>query len=73
MTPKEKAKNLIEKFSQVASFNDMSDCEEEGKYCAICCVEEIINSRISPSTNYTVETLEYINYWKEVITELNKL
>lgn len=70
---REEAKALVNKFKQVASFHDMSDVEEEARFCAICCVEEIIKSKTKPSTNYTIKVLEDIQYWKDILTEIENL
>ena len=72
MTPKEKAKELVEKFS------DLEDGEMyigKSKECALIAVDEIINSL----ENYGKESDELQNmendfrYWQEVKEELLKM
>lgn len=71
MTPEEKAKELIEKFSKAATqydFNEIrgwfaneKETEDNAKKCAIICVEEILNlhSDIWISKEQT-------EYWQQV-------
>ena len=72
MTPKEKAEELVEKFS------DLEDGEMyigKAKQCALIAVDEIINSL----ENYGKESDELQNmendfrYWQEVKQELLKM
>ena len=72
LTPKEKAKELVEKFS------DLEDGEMyigKAKQCALIAVDEIINSL----ENYGKESDELQNmendfrYWQEVKQELLKM
>ena len=59
MTPKEKAKQLVEQFSWI-------DCSSDAKQCALICVDEILNgSRLFYIKDY--------DYWKEVKQEIKKL
>ena len=70
MTPKEKAKELVDKFVQY------TPAEEEyefpyAKQCALIAVDEII-SEIEPSV--TMDVIEArIKYWEEVKQEIEKL
>jgi hypothetical protein len=79
MTPKEKAKELIEKFKK---YTDVAgDCAIEAecikinlkfaKQCALICVEEVINE-ILIQNFYSKEKLN-LPYWNEVKAEIEKL
>lgn len=68
MTPKEKAKELVDKFS------DLEDGEMyigKAKQCALIAVDEII-SEIEPSVSMDVIEAR-IKYWEEVKQEIKKL
>ena len=68
MTPKEKAKDLVQIFARLHRGLDdtfqLGDVwfDELDKQCALICVDEI-----QKVTNYE------INYWEEVKQEINKL
>ena len=80
MTPKEKAKELVEKFipytrvfHEVLGWEDYID---SAKQCALIAVDEIINSNYKNTLNdlgyrYTVNELN--DYWQEVKQEIEKL
>jgi hypothetical protein len=64
MTPKEKAKELIEKFTiDLSPFSEYGHWDEyQGKQCALICVDEII------------EASDYLRiYWEEVKQEIELL
>ena len=66
LTPKEKAKELIEKFS------DLEDREMyivKAKQCALIAVDEIISIKLL----WFQKDTEHLNFWKEVKEELLKL
>jgi len=70
MTPKEKAIELVEKFTDIENkYNEYSDFKQ-AKQCALIAVDEIIDS-----INW--HPLEYPNkeiiFWNEVIEEILKL
>jgi len=67
MTPKEKAKELVDKFTVVGL-----QIRQEGYQCAIIAVNEIILA--NPYSN-TFKNVEYssMDYWKEVKKEIEKL
>jgi hypothetical protein len=76
LTPKEKAKELVEKYRGVAHSDfhnqtgyDEAQREENQKQCALIAVDEIINSRPA----ITDSQIQYINYWNEVKQEINNL
>lgn len=69
MTSKEKAKELVEKYSKGKDEYGWSLCEFHScaKQCALICVDEIIQS---------IENLQYerkTDYWEEVKEEIEKL
>jgi hypothetical protein len=63
MTPKEKAKQLFDKYAMYLRSNLMYDEEarEDAKVCALIAVDEILDS---VGTNYSV------NYWQQVKQEI---
>lgn len=63
MTPKEKAKELVDKFNYYDKHYLMLDA----KQCALIAVDEIIKSH-----TYGLST-ELKNYWQEVKQEIYKL
>ena len=66
LTPKEKAKELIEKFS------DLEDREMyivKAKQCALIAVDEIISIKLL----WFQKDTEYLDFWKEVKEELLKM
>ena len=85
MTPKEKAQELIDKFSQVdtPNWDPISGTIEQeqigfysGKECALIAVDEIFEF-MKMDDEYT-ETLSnansiWVNYWVEVKKEIEKL
>jgi len=62
MTAKEKAEELIDKFT----YWNTSEAEREGFKSALACVDEILNLDIDTNV------LDYW-YWQEVKQEINKL
>ena len=71
MTPKEKAKDLVEKFkTPVKPDESYSDCNVNYLACALIAVDEILNVL----NEYTIEPFVFdIEYWKEVKTEIINL
>ena len=66
MTPKEKAKDLLDKFSNVPLLDSY-----EAKQCVLIAVEEILNTLYSiPFGNALDNELEY---WNEVKQEIELL
>lgn len=72
MTPKEKAKNLVDRFDyEVVNLDGIiSHTKEESKQCALICVDEMINY-LKPLA-YDVQSI-HTSYWQEVKQEINKL
>ena len=66
LTPKEKAKELVEKFS------DLEDREMyivKAKQCALIAVDEIISIKLL----WFQKDTEHLDFWKEVKEELLKM
>ena len=68
MTPKEKAKELFDKYklSFAGEISNEEDWESIAKQCALIAVDEVINSM-------TVATSVHLPYWKQVKQEIEKL
>ncbi len=62
MTPKEKAKELFNKFYMAIPGDEMGECYESSKQCALIAVNEILNEPDSSE-----------GYWQEVKQEIEKL
>jgi len=67
MTPKEKAKELVEKFSRVGLQQ-----REEGVECALICVDEMI-SLLTEITNTGIEYYSKLNELLELKEEIENL
>ena len=65
MTPREKAKDLVEKM-----FNQSTTNAFPAKQCAIIAVDEIVNSVVV--TNLSVAENQFL-FWEQVKQEINKL
>jgi len=71
MTPKEKATELVDKFSDKANEYEEPTTYEYDKQCALIAVDEIINC---DSYFKTLEYSKYFTkYWYEVQEEIQKL
>ncbi|CAL67415.1 hypothetical protein [Christiangramia forsetii] len=74
--PKEKAKELIEKFIPDAKYwdcyNDVPLDEDHAKNCALIAVEEIYNLKleIGQHLEEMPDKQNYYSYWEEVKTHL---
>lgn len=71
MTPKEKAKQLVEKYSEL-----VDDYHRPSKQCSLIAVDEIIRTLNEDIRDLDVRgnvLLDLIEYWKEVKQELEKL
>ena len=76
MTPKEKAKELVEKYQFNGDMiDDVRMSEESAVECALICVEEIIiNGGTKNVIQYELNCFtNKVDYWKEVKQEINKL
>jgi hypothetical protein len=70
MTPKEKAKQLVDKFSyRIHIVNCFHDNKVNSKESALITVDEIISIKL---LWYQKDTKE-LDYWQEVKNEINKL
>ena len=71
MTPKEKAKELVEKFRlKVLDYGGNGINGFKAKQCALIAVDEILNV----VSEYTIEPFVFdIDFWQEVKQELEKL
>lgn len=72
MTPKEKAKDLYNKFEDSISALEGADWWESAKKCALTAVDEIINANphSNPMNTYGFSTMAY---WREVKQEIINL
>ena len=71
MTPKEKAKELVEKFKELRNYSSYaySLCNATATQCSIIAVDEIIDElKREPYSNY-----ERIVFWQSVKNELETL
>ncbi len=69
MTPKEKAKDLVDKYYHLFSVElENTITDYEAKECSLIAVDEILNY-----DNQFIQTEEQFNYWKEVKQEIDKL
>lgn len=86
MTPKEKSKELVDKFYQTtpneAWYNppigsitsDKYSAWEQAKECALIAVDEILTSKQTAYPNQIIELGQvFYSYWIEVKTEIGKL
>ncbi len=76
-TPKEKAKELVDRFCNQCHYCEMDDYEA-AKQCALICVDEIIESSpFGPCNGYfeivTDRIEDCVDYWKQVKEEIKKL
>lgn len=77
MTPKEKAKELVEKFDETLTY---LESKSKAKQCAMISVHEIIKLNINDRAfisddkeNNTIVYSTYNEYWSEVLIEISKL
>jgi hypothetical protein len=68
MTPKEKAIELVDKFS-----NEILLTINGGKVAALIAVDEILNQYNSGKFDYKILNEEETDYWEEVKQEIEKL
>ena len=73
MTPKEKAKKLVQiYFNKVSDANPLEDILFSAKQCAVICVDEIIQNIPSEVMSYKPFIMN-TDYWEKVKQEINKL
>lgn len=68
MTPKEKAKELVDKFYEILPYWVN---EQDAKQCALIAVDEIIKLR--KGYFYCTNPMQDESYWQEVKTEIELL
>jgi hypothetical protein len=75
MTPKDKAKQLVDKFyPRATSYSlDAKNQNENAKQCALIAVEEILDSYTEEKSNGFIISDKIIPYWEEVKQEIIKL
>ena len=74
MTPKEKAKQLVDRFFDEALPDAVENHFHIGVLCALITVDEILEElNHLPSLGYGMEYQDNINYWQEVKQEIEKL
>ena len=71
MSPKEKAKELYNKYEFVYIQNYTS--KYEVKQCALITVDEILNQYSDGGFNYKILNEEESNYWESVKHEIERL
>jgi hypothetical protein len=77
MTPKEKAKELVEKFNEIhqTNFRNRAYAQTQAKQCALIAVDEILNV-LEEIPDLKVEgniLLDKIEYYKGVLMEVDML
>jgi hypothetical protein len=76
MTPKEKAKELCDKFLRtykVSLYPPFNSATQEAKECALIAVDEIIDSYTKEKSYGYITSDKIIPYWEEVKQEIEKL
>jgi hypothetical protein len=68
MTPKEKAKELFNKFYMAIPSDEMGKCYESSKQCALIAADELIEL-----SGYTGGYYGWMDYYEEVKQEIEKL
>jgi hypothetical protein len=85
MTPKEKAKELVDKYKSIEieiadkyhgygggdSYLQMDS--QDAKQCALIAVDEMINSYTSENENGYINSEQILTYWKKVKKEIENL
>ena len=68
MTPKEKAKELVNKYFSEMQFSEFVNDLDASKQCTLIAVDEIIKA-----LDYLFGTTKEVTYWREVKQEIEKL
>lgn len=68
MTPKEKAKELVDKYDETLTY---LESKSKAKQCALIAVEEIISEICATSDKYFI--IHRLAYYKEVKQEIEKI
>lgn len=73
MTAKEKANELVRKFSPKLLFYTEKDNTQKSKECALICVDDILSFiEESDPQALSYEMFGYRDYWREVKEEIGK-
>lgn len=74
MTPKEKATELVDIFSDLAKINEEDTTYEYDKKCALICVDEVDNiiQKLTPK-NDMYKYLHLLEFYQEVKKEIELL
>jgi hypothetical protein len=74
MTPKEKAKELVEKYDTTLTY---LESKSKAKQCALIAVDEIYNGGLNLRYGAYLDEFEdkqnYYSYWEDVKKEINQL
>lgn len=70
--PKEKAKEIVNKFYETLLKNDLLQSYNAAKQCARMAVDEIIATYTNKDKSYWLLEDE-VDYWQQVKTEIEKL
>tara|TARA_R110000782_G_scaffold198154_1_gene287206 strand:+ start:359 stop:583 length:225 start_codon:yes stop_codon:yes gene_type:complete len=74
MTPKEKAKELVQiYFNEVSDANPLEDILFSAKQCALICVDEMVSYLYDIEFHKREDAIKSVKYWKEVEQEINKI
>ena len=66
MTPKEKAKELVDRYDETLTY---LESKSKAKRCALIAVDEILNHHSQEQGLYRIDTY----YWQQVKQEIEKL
>jgi hypothetical protein len=72
MTPKEKAKQLVSKFTFL-SYPESNEKFYNPKQCALIAVDEMINTGLLLDSSIYVMVKTSLDYWQQVKQEIEKL
>ena len=74
MTPKEKAKELFDKYADEFNFDDTyRGYKEQSKQCALISCDEILSLMIKFHNRHIEDNSNEIIFWEEVKQEIEKL
>jgi len=74
MTPKEKAKELFDKYADEFNFDDTyRGYKEQSKQCALISCNEILSLMIKFHNRHIEDNSNEIIFWEEVKQEIEKL
>jgi hypothetical protein len=81
MKPKEKAKELIDKYYIICQeFTEEIQCSIQAKQCALIAVDEVIKvcpyfdeKKRDTEDQFSAFDFQFVSYWQEVKHEINQL